>query len=67
MKENFASHIWITDNEGRGYVCKVSEDLEERTNMASLSEEEKVTCEDFNSCSSRYSLENLNNLKFNKK
>lgn len=66
MNNSFSAHVWITDNEGRGYVCKVHEDLEEKTNMASLSEEEKLTCEDFNNCSSRYSLENLNALKFHK-
>lgn len=66
MKETFSSQVWVTDNEGRGYVCKVIGDFEKKKSLEALSEVEKATCRDVNNCSSRYSLENLHYLKFHK-
>lgn len=66
MKKNFKSHVWVTDDEGNGYVCKEKDISEDKINLDSLSEEEKTTCKEVSKSSGRHSLENLNNLKFDK-
>ena len=66
MKEKFESHVWVTDDEGNGYVCKEKDISEEKINLGSLSEEEKATCKEVSKSSGRHSLEHLNNLKFDK-
>jgi hypothetical protein len=64
MNNSFKTHIWVTDNEGRGYVCTVTEDINDGGSLQSLSKDEQETCKAFNDCASRYSLENLNHLRF---
>jgi len=64
MNDSFKTHVWVTDNEGRGYVCSVTEDVNDKKNIDSLTTDEQTTCKAFNDCVSRYSLENLNHLRF---
>lgn len=64
MNDSFKTHIWVTDIEGRGYVCTVAEDINDRESIQSLSKDEQATCRTFSDCNSRYSLENLNHLRF---
>lgn len=63
MYDSFKTHVWVTDNEGRGYVCTVTEEMNDRGSLDSLSKEEQTTCKTFHDCNSRYSLENLNHLR----
>lgn len=64
MNDTFKTHVWVTDNEGRGYVCTVTEDMNDNGSIDTLSREEQTTCKTLYDCNSRYSLENLNHLRF---
>ena len=63
MNDSFMTHVWVTDNEGRGYVCTVTEEMHGSGSLDSLSKDEQTTCKAFHDCNSRFSLENLNHLR----
>lgn len=47
MKSGYESLRWLNDEEGREYVCTISDDSEKNT-FEELTEEEKNHCENVN-------------------
>jgi len=66
MKKKWATYIWVTDDDGKRYICNAQDVYKDTQSLESLSEEDQSTCKNVNGGFDRHSLENLNYLKLDK-